>query len=291
MEQESAAKDVAVAFHQAMEKLVSKGTRKKALLDSLQQQLAAGMAETSLNTQATLLASPARLPRPNGYAHYAVGTQQEQARQKGTSSERTHAQRSSSRSVTSEPADSAHHLPEAPMAEQATQPAAEPEDNMDADGAHPLDEEPTAAQWHTKLPQIAEASAECNVNSAGGQHVSFAKHAFKDAQGTLEMPSLFQQGAGTLQTSTAAASQEKLPASNAQPAGEGETAEKEPAGSGSPTANRENVPVNHTAPFSQSQGKPAVAPEDPGTPLRLSLQGAGGPGGPEQHGEEWDDMD
>ena len=105
--------------------------------------------------------------------------------------------------------------------------------------------------------------------------------AFKDNQVTLETPSLFpgshQQPNGHMQDSTAAISQERLRESDAQLANQdgaaGHMAVQEAAADGSPTANRENVPLNHSAPLSQSQGKPGQALQDAGGSLRAQPAG------------------
>ena len=328
---------MAAAVGEAVEKLLTKRSQEMGQLDSLQQLiLGAGLADTSPNTQATIgasplrshqnighanggpgtqQASPVRSHRQNGFAVDAAGTQQEHTRLKGSSSEVTHPQRSSSRSVTSQPADKteaagmAAMATEANLAElatlptslanQATQPAADLQEAMAAEGDPCENEEPTAAQWRVKLPRIAEASAECNGASGSAQQVQFAKHAFRDNQGTLETPSLFpgsnQQPPSLAQPSTAAGSEEKLQGSQQQgSAGLGPDAAQEgnqAEAADSPTADRENVPANNTAPFSQSQGKVHPAAEDAGNSLRLSLQGAGGQGVPEAHAQEWEDMD
>ena len=76
VKQNAAAKNIAAAFNEALEKHLAEGSQELCLLDSWQQQIAAGMAESSVNTQGTLLASPVRSLRQNGYAHEAAGTQQ-----------------------------------------------------------------------------------------------------------------------------------------------------------------------------------------------------------------------
>lgn len=335
-EQEAAAKNMAATFQEAIGQLAAKRGQQGALLDALQRQLAAALTDTNPNTQATLQAyqtspershrqtngapqevagtqqaSPARSHRQtNGALVEVAGTQQEQGqRLKGSSSEATHAQRSSCRSVTSGQAESAHEA--AGVSDQATLPGAEPEpdlDDMKTQRAFPPEEgneEPTAAQWRTKLPQIAEASsAECHGdNSPGTQHVSLVKLAFKDGQGTLGTPSLFPGSNGQLQlpslvqNSTAAGSQERLQAGPAQPGSQGAGAghkaahEDDDMADGSPTADRENVPDNHSAPRPHSQGKGSQAAGDAGDSLKLSLQSAGGQGGAARHAEEWDDME
>ena len=327
------AKSMAAAVSEAVEKLLTQRGQEMGQLDSLQQlMLTAGLADTSPNTQATICASPLRSHQNNSHANGgprtqqaspvrshkqnglvadATGTQQEHTRLKGSSSEAAHPQRSSSRSVTSQPADQTEAadmateanpaelatLP-ANLANQATQPAADLQETMAAEEDPREDEEPTAAQWRVKLPRIAEASAECNGASGSAQQVQFAKHGFRDNQGTLETPSLFpgsnQQPPSLAQPSTAAGSEEKLQGGQQGSAGLGHDAAQEgdPAeAAASPTADRENIPANHTVAFSQSQGKAHQAVEDAGNSLKLSLQGAGGQGAPEAHAQEWEDMD
>lgn len=330
---ETAAKSMAAFVSKAVEKLLTKRSEEAGQLGHVEKLLlAAGLADTSPNTQATpgasplrshqqsgyakgaagtQQASPARSHKQNGSAVDAAGTQQEQTRLKGSSSEATHPQRSSSRSVTSQPADQTEaagivteanviELATLPinLANQATQPAADLQEVLAAEGSPREGEEPTAAQWRVKLPRIAEASAECNGASASTQQVQFGKHAFRDNQGTLETPSLFpgsnQQPPSMAQPSTAAGSEEKLQGGQLGTAGLGHEKSQEDdlaEAADSPTADRENVPANHAAPFSQSQGKAHQAAEDPGNSLRLSLQGAGGQGAPEAHAQEWEDMD
>ena len=326
---------MASTFQEAIGQLAAKRGQQGALLDALQRQLAAVLTDTNPNTQATLQAfqaspershrqingapqevagtqqaSPARSHRQtNGALVEVAGTQQEQGqrqRPKGSSSPATHAQRSSCRSVTSETAHEA-----AGVSDQATLPGAEAEpglDDMETQRAFPpeeVNEEPTAAQWRTELPQISEASsAECRGDqSPGTQHVSLVKLAFKDGQGTLGTPSLFPGSNGQLQlpslvqNSTAAGSQERLQALPAQPGSQGAGAGHEAAhkdddmADGSPTADRENVPDNHPAPRPHSQGKGSQAAGDAGSSLKLSLQSAGGQGGAVRHAEEWDEME
>ena len=235
-------------------------------LRSLRRQLAADLADVSPHSQTTAPASPGPSHRQT-HPTAAAPTQQDAARLKGISSQSTHAQRSSgSRSVTSQPNDSAPKMEPADLSEQATQAAVEvPNRDMVSNGALPMeDNEPTDAERSMKVPQIAEASAEHIDSLLAQQHISFMNGAFKDNQVTLETPSLFpgshQQPNGHMQDSTAAISQERLRESDAQLANQdgaaGHTAVQEAVADGSPTANRENVPLNHSAPLSQSQGKP-----------------------------------
>ena len=340
IEQDTAARSIAAAANsmaavvtEAVEKLLTKRSQEVGQLGHIEKLLlAAGLTDTSPNIQATPGASPPRSLQQNGYAKGAAGTQQaspmrshkqngsavdaagtqqEHTRLKGSSSEATHPQRSSSRSVTSQPADKTEangmvtegmvaELATLPtnLANQATQPATGLQETLAAEGSPCEGGEPTAAQWRVKLPRIAEASAECNGASASAQQVQFGKHAFRDNQGTLETPSLFpgssQQPPSLAQPSTAAGSEEKLQGGQLGSAGLGhEKAQEEEVAvaADSPTADRENVPANHTVPFSQSQGKARQAAEDPGNSLRLSLQGAGGQGTPEAHAQEWENMD
>lgn len=249
--------------------------------------------------------------RQNGHTE-AAGTQQEHTKLKGTSSEVTHPQRSSSKSVTSQPAEAIHRsegadtAKQAKLVDQVTLPAADLEEKMDnIERELGEEEEPTASEWRTKLPQIAEASAECNGNdntASEQQQVQFGKHLFKDGQGTLETPSLFpgsnQQPPSLAQHHTATGTEEKLQAKHAQTGSQGGSAghNAEHANgvtNGSPTSDRENIPMNHSAPYSQSQGKPphVASAEENGESLRLSLQGAGGQKFPRAHEQEWDDME
>ena len=289
----------AAAFQEALAALQQMTGGQSDLLGSLRRQLAADLADVSPHSQTTAPASPGP-GHPQTHPTAAAPTQQDAARLKGISSQSTHAQRSSgSRSATSEPNDSAPKMEPPDASEQATQAAVEvPNQGEDPEGALPL-EEPIAADGRLKLPQIAEASAERIDSLPGQQHISFMNGAFKDNQVTLETPSLFpgshQQPNGHMQDSTAAGSEDRLRESDAQPANRdaaaGHTAVQEATANGSPTANRENVPLNHSTPFSQSQGKPGQALQDAGDSLKLSLQGAGARAAPERYGEEFDDME
>ncbi len=326
----AAAKSIAEFVKEAVEKLLTDHSEELGQLDSIQQ-LASGLADTSPNTQATVGASPLRSHLQNGHANgaagtqqaspvrshkqsgsaIAAGTQQEYTRPKGSSSEATHAQRSSSRSVTSQPAektDASRAAAEANMAEpttlalnltnQATQPAAALQETVPTDAGTCAGEEATAVEWRMTLPKIAEASAECNGTSGSAQQV-FAKQTFKDGQGTLETPSLFQntnqqpQSLAQPDSPTHAGSEDTLSAhGKSATIGHDAAQDNEMADvADSPTADRENVPDNIDSPFSQSQGKARQAAEAAGISLRLSLQGAGGQGAPEAHAQEWEDMD
>ena len=295
------ASQAAAAFQEALAAQQKMTGGQEGRLGSLRRQLAADLADVSPHSQATAPASPGPSHRQT-HPTAAAPTQQDAARLKGLSSQSTHAQRSSgSRSVTSHPNDSAPKTEPADVSEQATQAAVEVlNQDTDTGGALPLeDNKPIAAERRTKLPQIAEASAERIDSLPAQQHISFMNGAFKDNQVTLETPSLFpgshQQPNDHVQDSTAAGSEEMLRESDAQlPNQNGiavHTAVQEAVASGSPTANRENVPLNHSAPFSQSQGKPRQALQDAGGSLKLSLQGAGGQAGPERYGDEFDDME
>ena len=214
--------------------------------------------------------------------------------------------------MTSQPAEPTHRsegagtVDQVKLVDQVTLPAADLDEEMDDIEKEPgVEEEPTASEWRTKLPQIAEASAECNGNdntASAQQQMQFEKHLFKDGQGTLETPSLFpgsnQQPPSLAQHSTAAGTEEKLQARHAQTGSQGGSADHNAehangVTNGSPTSDRENIPMNHSAPFSQSQGKPphVAGAEGNGESLRLSLQGAGGQKSPRAHEQEWDDME
>ena len=295
------ASQAAAAFQEALAAQQQMTSGQEGRLRSLRRQLAADLADVSPHSQTTAPASPGPSHRQT-HPTAAAPTQQDAARLKGISSQSTHAQRSSgSRSVTSQPNDSAPKMEPADLSEQATQAAVEvPNRDMVSNGALPMeDNEPTDAERSMKVPQIAEASAEHIDSLLAQQHISFMNGAFKDNQVTLETPSLFpgshQQPNGHMQDSTAAISQERLRESDAQLANQdgaaGHTAVQEAVADGSPTANRENVPLNHSAPLSQSQGKPGHALQDAGGSLKLSLQGAGGQAGPERYGDEFEEME
>ena len=299
--QKTDASQAAAAFQEALAAQQQMTSGQEGRLRSLRRQLAADLADVSPHSQTTAPASPGPSHRQT-HPTAAAPTQQDAARLKGISSQSTHAQRSSgSRSVTSQPNDSAPKMEPADLSEQATQAAVEvPNQDMVSNGALPMeDNEPTDAERSMKLPQIAEASAERIDSLPAQQHISFMNGAFKDNQVTLETPSLFpgshQQPNGHMQDSTAAVSQERLRESDAQLANQdgaaGHTAVQEAVADGSPTANRENVPLNHSAPLSQSQGKPGQALQDAGGSLKLSLQGAGGQAGPERYGDEFEEME
>ncbi len=330
MIQVAATKSIAEVVQAAVESLLTAHSEEVGQLDSIEQ-LASGLADTSPNTQATLGASPLRSHLQNGHANgaagtqqasparshkqsgsaVAAGTQQEHTRPKASSSEATHAQRSSSRSVTSQPADktdASGAAAEADMAEaatlqlnpinQATQPAADLQETVPTDGGTCECEGPTAVEWRMTLPKIAEASAECTGTFGSAQQLQFAQQAFKDGQGTLETPSLFQNTNQQPQSLAQAyspthAGSEEMSAHDKSAGVEHDAAQDDEMAEAadSPTADRENIPDNCTSPFSQSQSKARQAAEAAGISLRLSLQGTGGQGAPAAPAQEWEDMD
>ena len=325
-------KSIAEVVKEAVEKVLTHHSKVVGQLDSIEQ-LASGLADTSPNTQATLGASPLRSHLlQNGHANGAAGTQQaspvrshkqngsatvagtqqEHIRPKASSSGASHQQRSSSRSITSQPADTTDAsgvASEANMAEpatlqlnpvnQTTQPAANLQETVPTDAGPCEGEDATAVEWRMTLPKIAEASAECNGTSGSAQQLQFAKQAFKDGQGTLETPSLFQntnqqpQSLDQPSSPTHAGSEDTLSAHGKSAGAKHDAAQDDEMAEAadSPTADRENIPDNHGSPFSQSQGKARQAAEAAGISLRLSLQGAGGQAAPEAPAQEWEDMD